>query len=98
MGSPTPQSVRQDFPATGSSSLTGLSEEEAARRLRREGYNEIEKPRRRTLTSIAIEICREPMLQLLLAASAIYLILGDLAEAMMLAGSAVITVTAAIVQ
>jgi Ca2+-transporting ATPase len=76
----------------------GLSNDEAARRLRVEGYNEIERPRRRTLSRIVVEVCGEPMFELLIAASAIYFVLGALGEALLLVGSAIITVTVAIVQ
>jgi P-type Ca2+ transporter type 2C len=78
--------------------MSGLSEEEAARRLRSEGYNELARPRRRNLLRIAIEVCSEPMFELLLAASAIYFVLGDIGEALMLVGSAITTVAVAIVQ
>ncbi len=76
----------------------GLSEDEALRRLRAEGYNELSRPRRRTLLRIAVEVCSEPMFELLLAASAIYFVIGALGEALVLLGSAVVTVAVAIVQ
>jgi Ca2+-transporting ATPase len=78
--------------------MSGLSEGEAARRLRSEGYNELARPRKRNLLRIATEVCSEPMFELLLAASAIYFALGDIGEALMLVGSAITTVTVAIVQ
>lgn len=78
--------------------LVGLSEVEAASRLRVEGPNELRRPTRRRFTQIVFEILSEPMIQLLLGASAIYFALGDIGEALMLAGSAVITVVVAIVQ
>jgi Ca2+-transporting ATPase len=80
------------------STFSGLSESEAARRLRSEGYNELPKSSRRTLSRIVREIAGEPMFELLLAAAAIYLILGDLGEALMLAGSAIVTVVIAVFQ
>jgi Ca2+-transporting ATPase len=76
----------------------GLSEGEAFRRLRLEGYNELTRPPRRNLLRIAIEVCSEPMFELLLAASAIYFLVGDIGEAFILVGSAVTTVVVAIVQ
>jgi len=76
----------------------GLSEDEALRRLRAEGYNELSRSRRRTLLRIAIEVGSEPMFELLLAASAIYFAIGALGEALVLLGSAVVTVAVAIVQ
>jgi Ca2+-transporting ATPase len=78
--------------------MSGLSEDEAARRLRSEGYNELARPRRRNLLRIAIEVCSELMFELLLAASTIYFVLGDIGEALMLVGSAITTVAIAIVQ
>ena len=62
----------------------GLAEIEAARRLAEDGPNELARKRRRDLPHILLEVLREPMLQLLLAAGAIYLLLGDFGEAVML--------------
>ena len=66
---------------------TGLNSEEAARRLVSDGANEIESERPRTALRIAREILVEPMFVLLLAAAGIYLLLGDLREALVLAAS-----------
>jgi Ca2+-transporting ATPase len=65
---------------------SGLSEVEAALRLKKEGYNELPSSKGRTAWIIALEVVREPMFLLLLASGAIYLILGDMREAMMLLG------------
>jgi Ca2+-transporting ATPase len=64
----------------------GLSEEEAAARLKEEGYNELPSSKRRSAFAIAVEVVREPMFLLLIAGGAIYLMLGDVREAMMLLG------------
>ena len=85
-------------PDTPSSSPSGLSESEAAARLKHEGYNELPQQRRRTLFHIALEVLREPMFQLLVAAGLIYLTLGDRGEASMLLGFVAITVTISIAQ
>jgi Ca2+-transporting ATPase len=75
---------------------TGLTEQEAQSRLKMEGYNELPRPERRTPLRIVLEVLREPMLGLLLGAGLIYLLLGDLKEALILlvfgAMSIVITV------
>ena len=76
----------------------GLSEDEAAARLRADGPNELPQAKRRTLLPIALEVGREPMFQLLIAAGLIYLILGDLGEALMLLAFVVITVSISIIQ
>ncbi|HVM79127.1 MAG TPA: cation-translocating P-type ATPase [Stellaceae bacterium] len=63
---------------------SGLTEAEAARRLAEDGPNDLGRQRRRDLPRILLDVLREPMLQLLLAAGIIYLLLGDLGEAVML--------------
>lgn len=71
---------------------TGLSSQEAARRLHDHGANELPQERRRGPFRIVIDALREPMLQLLLGAGVIYLVIGDLAEALILLGFAVLNV------
>lgn len=64
----------------------GLTAEQAAARLAQHGPNELSATRRRTLAASALGIVREPMSLLLLACGAIYLVLGDLQESLMLLG------------
>lgn len=64
--------------------ITGLSEAEAAGRLKEEGYNELPSAQRRNVLAIAFEVVREPMFLLLVATGTVYLILGDFEEALML--------------
>ena len=65
----------------------GLSSKEAMARLAHQGYNELPSAKPRSLWAIAWEVVREPMFLLLIAASAIYLVLGDIREAMVLFAS-----------
>lgn len=67
--------------------VSGLSEQEAQRRLLHEGYNELPARRKRSLPGIALDIVREPMFLLLLAGGGVYLALGDVREALVLLGS-----------
>ncbi|NWF53388.1 MAG: cation-translocating P-type ATPase [Syntrophaceae bacterium] len=67
-------------------SIGGLSEPEAARRLKAEGFNELPPSRQRGIMTITLEVAREPMFLLLVACGVIYLALGDLKEALMLLG------------
>ena len=67
-------------------SIMGHSEQEAAERLRREGYNELPSAKRRSIFAIAFDVMHEPMFVLLVACGIIYLILGDMQEALMLLG------------
>ena len=64
----------------------GLSQTEAARRLKQEGYNELPAAKRRGIFAIAHELVREPMFLLLVACGSIYYTLGDAQEALMLLG------------
>ena len=77
---------------------TGLSQAEANRRLQTEGPNELSPPTRRTPLHIALEVAREPMFQLLLAAGGLYLLLGDRAEAGMLLAFVALTAGITVVQ
>ena len=64
----------------------GLSTAQAAQRLRQDGPNELPGEQRRGLRAIARETLQEPMFMLLLAAGALYLVLGDLQEGLILFG------------
>jgi Ca2+-transporting ATPase len=66
------------------SRLGGLTEAEAADRLRAHGPNELPAARPRSLVRIAADVLSEPMLLLLVAAAFIYLLLGDLKGALAL--------------
>ena len=65
-------------------SITGLSEEDAAGKLKKEGYNELPSQKKQSLFSIMLNVLREPMLLLLLGAGMIYLFLGEKNDALML--------------
>lgn len=67
-------------------SITGLAEDEARRRLVREGYNELPSARPRSVSAIALSVVREPIFLLLIACGAVYLLLGDAREASFLLG------------
>ena len=76
----------------------GLSEKDAAARLKVEGPNTLPQADRRTFIRIVLEILREPMFALLLGAAAIYLVLGDFKEAVVLGIFACTSVLIAVVQ
>jgi Ca2+-transporting ATPase len=65
----------------------GLTEAEAAARLAAEGPNELPTARPRSLLALALEVVREPMISLLVGAGALYVVLGDLEEALLLLAS-----------
>jgi Ca2+-transporting ATPase len=65
----------------------GLTSAEAAARLAAEGPNALPSPERRGTLALALGVAREPMFLLLAAATAIYLVVGDVHEALVLAAS-----------
>jgi Ca2+-transporting ATPase len=79
-------------------SVRGLSGLDAQVRLKTEGYNELPRPDRRTPLRIIIEVMREPMLALLLGGGVIYLVLGDLKEALILLAFATMSVSITVIQ
>ncbi|CDX16778.1 P-type HAD superfamily ATPase [Mesorhizobium sp. ORS 3324] len=83
---------------TNASTPCGVSEAEARARLLAEGPNELPRSKRRTPLRIAIEVVREPMLALLLGGGAVYLLLGDLWEALILLCFATLSIAITIVQ
>jgi Ca2+-transporting ATPase len=70
----------------------GLTAAGAARGLERDGYNELPSARPRSLFSIALSVAREPMFLMLMAAAAIYVVLGDHREALVLVASVTVVV------
>src|SRR5688572_1367896 len=87
----TPQPIAED-------AQRGLSTAEATRRLAADGPNELPAHKPRTLFAIARDVLIEPMFLLLIAAAAIYVVLGDVREALILASSIVIIIAVTIVQ
>jgi Ca2+-transporting ATPase len=72
-------------PASGKPpAFQGLSATLARERLAAEGANALPDSGRHGTTAMVLEVIREPMFLLLIAATAIYLALGDLHEALML--------------
>jgi len=78
--------------------VKGLPEPEARARLRSDGYNELPGSRRRTLTVIARDVMTEPMFMLLLAAAAIYFLLGDVGEASILLSFVIVVMATTVYQ
>jgi Ca2+-transporting ATPase len=78
--------------------LHGLSEADAQARLKTEGYNELPRAKRRTLLHILRDVFREPMLVLLVASGAIYLMLGEPKDALILLVFATMSIVITVVQ
>ena len=65
--------------------LEGLSTAQAATRLAEDGPNEITQTPRRSLPRRLLDMLRQPMFALLVAAAMLYMVLGDLTEGLTLA-------------
>ena len=76
----------------------GLSPEIALQRLLEDGPNELGVSQRRTLRDIVWDVIREPMFLLLIGAGALYLLMGDAHEAMILLGFVCIIISITIMQ
>jgi Ca2+-transporting ATPase len=83
---------------TRQTSSAGLESSEAALRLARDGHNELPGEGPRGLLPIILEVLSEPMFLLLIAAAGIYLVLGDLQEALVLCASLVVVVVITVLQ
>ena len=77
---------------------TGLTDGEASKRLSEDGYNDLPSAKPRSVFAIALSIGLEPMFMLLVACGAIYLLLGDRQDALMLLGFVFVVMTITFVQ
>ncbi|MHB8798133.1 MAG: cation-translocating P-type ATPase [Thermoanaerobaculia bacterium] len=93
---PEPPPAKPD--ALDISQPAGLTEEEAARRHGAEGPNELPASKKRGPFAIAFEVVKEPMFLLLIACGALYLLLGDVREALLLLGFVLVVVGITFVQ
>jgi len=62
----------------------GLTTTQAAKQLKKDGYNELPTAKPKGISAILFGIIREPMVVLLLVAGVLYLLLGDRVEAVLL--------------
>lgn len=73
-------------PESISKSLDGLSESAASQKLKTIGYNELPSSKPKTIFHTVYEVVREPMFLMLVACGVLYLIAGELQDALMLLG------------
>ncbi len=78
--------------------LVGLSENDARARLLKDGPNELAAQQKRNLLTIVLEVVREPMFLMLVAAGVVYFLLGEPTDALMLLGFVFVVMTITIVQ
>ena len=80
------------------SKYRGLSQAEAEAKLRKDGYNELPTSKRRSLFKIIWGVLSEPMFILLVSCAVLYLILGNMEDALVLVGSVILVMAIDIVQ
>jgi len=78
--------------------FAGLSEAEARARLEHDGPNEIPAQQKRGLFMLVLEVVREPMFLMLVAAGVLYLLMGEPTDALMLLGFVFVVMAITIVQ
>ncbi len=83
---------------TNSTDPPGLAQAEAARRQREEPPNALPQSRPRGLAAIGWEVIREPMFVLLVGCTLVYLLLGELQDAVVLGIAVVAVMTITLVQ
>ncbi len=76
----------------------GLGDAQVQSLLRSEGFNELPRPDQRTWLHIVLEVVREPMLALLLGSGVVYLLLGEMQDALILMAFAMMSVLITVVQ
>jgi len=79
-------------------SVYGLSSDEVARIREKEGYNEIPSARRRGLIGIIAGVFREPMFLLLVATGAIYFLLGEVQDGVLMLSFVVVIIAITVYQ
>ena len=80
------------------SKYRGLSQAEAEARLKKDGYNELPTSKPRTIFNIIWGVLSEPMFILLVSCAVLYLLLGNLEDALVLIVSVIIVMVIDIVQ
>ena len=77
---------------TATNAASGLTASQATARLLQDGPNELPSSKPRSVWRIALEVVREPMFLLLIAAATVYFFLGDISEALVLLTSVLVMI------
>lgn len=76
----------------GSENIDGLSQKEAQKRMETEGYNELPSQKKQSGLSLLLHVLSEPMLLLLVGCGAVYFLMGEARDAMMLISFVVVVI------
>jgi Ca2+-transporting ATPase len=93
-----PGKYRSDTSVLNFSGVIGLSEEEAIVRLDEDGPNELPTQKNRNILAIGLEVAKEPMFLMLVAAGGLYLFMGEPVDAFMLLGFVFVVMAITIIQ
>jgi P-type Ca2+ transporter type 2C len=93
-----PQAVFSRGIPSSVSPVRGLKTADVVVRQKSEGFNELPRSEQRTTVGIIFEVLREPMLALLLGGGVIYLLLGELKDALILLAFSTMSVGITVVQ
>jgi Ca2+-transporting ATPase len=88
----------KEFFGQTDSAMHGLSDSQVEDRIKKDGYNEIAKQKKRSIFDIVIEVLKEPMFLMLIACALLYFLFGELSDALMLSFSACIVIGITIYQ
>jgi Ca2+-transporting ATPase len=66
--------------------ITGITDYQAKEQLKKDGYNEMPSSKKPGIFSRLLEIVREPVFLLLIACGSVYILIGDIEEAIILLG------------
>lgn len=80
------------------SNYSGQTSLEAERIIKESGFNELPTAKKRGMIKIALEVVKEPMFLLLVACGVLYLLLGDIKEALLLLGFVFVIITITFIQ
>ncbi len=80
------------------SGFSGLDDQEARNRLSSDGPNELPSSKARGLLAMVLEVVREPMFMLLVAAAGLYFLMGELGDAVVLLASVLIVIAITVIQ
>lgn len=97
-GDPAGAGAALRHPDSPDSWRSGLSAAEAQRRLAEHGPNVLPGAEHKSLYQLVFKVLAEPMFLMLLVAGVLYLLLGDLAEAMFLLGSIFVVIGITLIQ
>lgn len=76
----------------------GLSEIEVAKRLTKYGYNELNPARSKNFIEIVFGVLKEPMFILLISCAALYTIIGDYREGLIMSATTLIIIFITLIQ